>query len=265
MHNNSPLNVYMQADRQTLVAPKIDITRLLGSWLNTNPETQYLTKIVFRTENDRLWLHSYGSSDTEPIDWGEVETMPYIAGNSTQVSNFHATYCFEAAQVHCSGRVFSGMVEIMINTCYVDNSGRNNHFSREFFRQLIPHTPSSDFINFQPVLGHWINSKSDSQGIRQFTLRQSNQQLLFHPRGALASEDWAEVEVIPFLHANGDRAFLAEYQFDTHKLNIVANTNRGLWVLAAYHIYEHSPMEQPDSQPNFLRREFFCCADTPQS
>ncbi len=255
MQHNSSFNVYMQADRQALIAPAIDIKPLIGSWLNVNDETQYLVKIAFRTENGCLWLRTYGANDPNPIDWGEVEITPYISSASTQISGFQATYCFETTEIHFSGRFMGSIVEIMVNTRYLDDSGRTNHFSREFFRRSILDT--SDFIDFKSVLGTWENSKPDSQGIRQFTLRQLQQQLLFHPQGMLAPEDWGEVEATPFIDAKGERAFLADYEFDTHKLYIAANTNKGLWILATHYVSDSAL-----SQPNFLRREFFCCVDT---
>ena len=193
--------------------------------------------------------------------------MPCGSGAHSQVSDFHATYCFEAAQVHFSGRFFGGMVEIMVNTCYLDNSGRTNHFSREFFRRVPSATSSCHVIDFEPVLGTWVNSKSDTQGILQFTLSQTKQQLILHPTGASDPEDWGEINVTPFINPKGEYAFLAEYQFDTYQVYMVANTNKGLWVLAMYYLYKQNPVDvnQTSSHPNFLRREFFYCVDAPKS
>lgn len=257
---NSPLLfTLMQADRQVSPMPDIDTAQLIGTWMNVNTESQYLIKLVFTKDNGKLLLRSYSANDPDPTDLGEVEVVPYVSSSSQKINGFHATYSLETAEILFSGRFISNIVEVMVNTRYLDNSGRTNHFSREFFRQLTLPVPNT--INFTDSLGTWVNAKPTSQGIQTFTLKQSAQGLYLHPFGVEASEDWGEVEVIPFVSATGERAFLADYQFDTHRIHIAANTNKGLWVLATHYVYERNTTETTLSQPNFLRREFFCCTD----
>ncbi|MEM7067003.1 MAG: hypothetical protein AAF572_28045 [Cyanobacteria bacterium P01_B01_bin.77] len=253
----------MQADTQASSTPEINLTPLVGTWVNVNTDSQYLTKLIFTTGNRKLLLHSYSANESDSNDLGEIEVTPYVSSASRNINGFHGTYSFEAAEICFSGRFISGIVEVMVNTRYLDNSGRTNHFSREFFRQLKPDVPPPNFIDFSDALGTWINAKPTSQGIQKFVLKQSEQGLRLHPYGVTAPEDWGEVEVTPFISPTGERAFLADYQFDGHQIHIAANTNKGLWVLATHYVYEQPATESESSQPNFLRREFFCYIDTP--
>lgn len=248
MLENSSYPYFMEADRRPLDAGAIDIASLLGTWFNANPDTQYLVKLVFRTEKGQLWLRSYGSSDSEPIDWGEVEAVPYVSASPSLASGFHAVYHLDGIETHLLGRAASGVLAMELKTRYLDNSKRSSHFTHEFFHHSVPDSPLDRFLDFTPVLGSWINSHPATQGIKQFNLRQAEDRVFFNV------EDLGETEAIPFVNPTGERAFLAEYHFDSHDLHLVANTNKGLWVIAAYYVFTDN---SKSDRPNFLRREFF--------
>ncbi len=264
MLENSSYPYFMEADRRPLDAGAIDIASLLGTWFNANPDTQYLVKLVFRAEKGQLWVRSYGSSDREPIDWGEVEAVPYVSASPSLASGFHAVYHLDGIETHLLGRAASGVLAIEFNTRYLDESGRSSHFTHEFFHRSVADSPLDRFLDFNSVSGIWVNSKPATQGIKQFSLRQAEDRVFFRPYGATSVEDWGETEAIPFVNATGERAFLAEYHFDSHDLHLVANTNKGLWVIAAHYVFKDS--EKPSGplreRPNFLRREFFYPANT---
>ena len=168
MLENSSYPYFMEADDRPLDAGAIDIASLLGTWFNANGDTQYVVKLVFRKESDRLWLRSYGSSDSEPIDWGEVEAIAYVSTSPSLVSGFHAVYHLDGMETCLLGQFTGGTLAIMFHTRYLDESGRSSHFAREFFNHSVTDSPLTRFLDFTPVLGTWINSNPVTQGIKQF-------------------------------------------------------------------------------------------------
>ncbi|WP_013334363.1 hypothetical protein [Gloeothece verrucosa] len=102
------------------------------------------------------------------------------------------------------------------------------------------------------VLGTWVNSNEKTQWIEKFTLLQKNDKLLLHIYSSQSPQDWGETEVNLFINRNsGDKAFWAKYNLGSVEALLAANTNQGLWIIAAFLQFKDT------KQPNFLCREFY--------
>jgi len=110
--------------------------------------------------------------------------------------------------------------------------------------------PADAAIDFDPVLGLWLNSNEKTQWIKQFTLTKRDDRLLMRASGTLPPGDWGEAEVTPFLDNIGERGFIAHYPLPAFHTMLAANMNEGLWVVAAFYQFN-------DNRPNFLGREFY--------
>ena len=105
-------------------------------------------------------------------------------------------------------------------------------------------------IDFNPVLGLWINSNEKTLWLKQFTLSQQPERIVMRTTCAHEPNDWGEAEVTPYLDNIGERAFSAEYHLAAYNTLLAGNMNKGLWVIAAFYRFK-------DERPNFLGREFF--------
>ncbi len=126
---------YMKADRRPSAEEPIDISPLVGDWVNTKPDSSYLVRVVLTSRDGRLMFRGYGANEPDPIDWGEVEAVPYAAGTSLMAGGFHAFYNLDRIETHLVANQKLGILVIQSYTRYLDGSGRTSHFAREFFHR----------------------------------------------------------------------------------------------------------------------------------
>ena len=125
----------MKADQRPSVKEPLDLSPLVGDWLNTNPDSSYLVRLVLTEQDGRLLLRVYGANEPEPIDWGEVEAVPYAAGTSTVARGFHAFYNQEGIERHLVANEKQEILVIQSYTRYLDGSDRTSHIGREFYHR----------------------------------------------------------------------------------------------------------------------------------
>ena len=128
-------SIYMRSDAKQKVGVKADASPLLGSWTNTNPETDYISRIIIREIDGALVVHAFGANSPEPIDWGEVEAAPYVSGSTQECAGFYARYAFELVETHLAANQKLGILVIQSYTSFRDGSGRLSHYAREFFHR----------------------------------------------------------------------------------------------------------------------------------
>jgi hypothetical protein len=125
----------MKADQRPSVKEPLDLSPLVGDWVNTKPDTSYLVRVVLTEQDSRLVFRVYGANEPEPVDWGEIEAVPYAAGTSHMAGGFHAFYNLDRIETHLVANQKLGILVIQSYTRYVDGSGRTGHFAREFFHR----------------------------------------------------------------------------------------------------------------------------------
>ena len=125
----------MRSDTKQMVGVKADPSPLLGSWANTNLETDYISRITIREIDSAIVIHAYGASSTEPIDWGEVEATHYVGGSTKECAGFYARYEFDSVETHLAANQKLGILVIQSYTSFRDGSGRLSHYTREFFHR----------------------------------------------------------------------------------------------------------------------------------
>ena len=132
------LTRYMRADSRQVIGGSPDLSPLLGTWLNTNPVTDHICRMVILERGGRLIIHAYGADLPEPIDWGEIEATPYTSGKSLEAGGFHAAYDFGEIETHLASNQKLGILVIQSYTSFKDGSGRQSYFTREFFHRPTP-------------------------------------------------------------------------------------------------------------------------------
>ena len=125
----------MRADTQLPTEGTADLSELLGTWINADPETDDIIRFILAGQNDTFTVQVYGANTPEPIDWGEVEATPFVVGATLQGAGFSARYAFDSAETLLAANYAKGVLVIQTFTTFKNGSGRPNYFSREFFHQ----------------------------------------------------------------------------------------------------------------------------------
>lgn len=105
-----------------------------------------------------------------------------------------------------------------------------------------------------PLLGAWRNTALTSRCWRGFTLCQGDGHCLVTPVGLDSRCEWGQqaVEVCDF--QGGGVSLYGRFSLTNVEVELIANTNKGLIVVALYLEYEQA-------ENNYLCREFFVPAD----
>jgi hypothetical protein len=126
---------HMKADQRHSVKEPVDLSPLIGDWVNTKPDTSYLVRVVLTEQDGRLVFRGYGANEPDSIDWGEVDAVPYVAGTSHMAGGFQATYNLDGIETQVVANQKLGVLVLNLYTRYLDGSGRTSHFTREFYHR----------------------------------------------------------------------------------------------------------------------------------
>ena len=129
------LSNMMRADSKQLVKGEPDLSVLLGTWVNTNPETDYISKLTIDERNGIIVVRAFGAYAPELIDWGEAEATAYVTGGTLEGVGFLARYVFGESETFLAAIHKLGILVIQSYTSFKDASGRMNHFGREFYHR----------------------------------------------------------------------------------------------------------------------------------
>ncbi len=113
----------------------LDVTPLLGTWVNTNSASRGIEKVILSTRGDALTVHTFGACDPAPHDWGEsaAETTYADSIRSREGIAFTALYNFGFMTSHLQANINKGLLIIAGFHTFKADSGRSNYISREFF------------------------------------------------------------------------------------------------------------------------------------
>lgn len=121
----------------TTTPHKLDVSPLLGDWLNTDQGASGGILRLSLTENaGQLRLRAFGTGKAAPRDWGEVATTIYgMDESSTAAWSFLADYDFGFLSTTISAYHKLGILVITTYNVFDDDSERNDYWTREFFHR----------------------------------------------------------------------------------------------------------------------------------
>ena len=121
-------------DRQRAEGP-IDLTSMLGTWINTNTASRGIVKVILSSDEGALAVHAFGACDPAPCEWGRASDVVACAAGpgSTEPMGFTARYDFDFLEVRLEANLSRGLLIIASFNTFHDDSGRSDFFSREFF------------------------------------------------------------------------------------------------------------------------------------
>ena len=115
---------------------KLNAEKLIGRWLNTDPETNGLTEVVVEEDDGQFTVSAVGVGTDGPIAWPKVraKAMANLEEEGGQRATAVAAkfeFGFMTADTHI--RVNKGVLVIVLFLTFNDGSGRSNYVTREFF------------------------------------------------------------------------------------------------------------------------------------
>jgi len=115
-------------------AGPVDISALPGIWINTNPETNGIARMVMSEADGKLSLQVYAIGPDDLIDWGTTEVNVFTSSPSSRVSaGFTCLYDFGFAETELQAMLLKGLVVLAQTHRFKDDSNRVDYFVREYF------------------------------------------------------------------------------------------------------------------------------------
>lgn len=122
-------------DRVTVEqAGPIDTSALPGTWINSNPDTNGIARVVMSESGGNLSLQTYAVGPDRLIDWGTVAVNVFAATPSSRVAaGFTCAYDFGFVETQLQGMIMKGLLVLAQLHRFKDESGRADYFVREYF------------------------------------------------------------------------------------------------------------------------------------
>jgi len=118
-------------DRTRSGRARVDIGPLLGTWVNSNHETEWIRQLVLARRGDAFTIHVHSAGTAgEPADWGEIEVSTYT-DNIGELA-FHAVYDLDAVHAVLAANTNKGLIVIAAFLAFKDGS-RPDFLCREFY------------------------------------------------------------------------------------------------------------------------------------
>lgn len=130
------LRITRARDRLVGATPNalVDPSTLVGTWLNYDPSSRGIFRVIIAGERGALSVRIFGSGDPSPIDWGETPADAF-AGDvaSEEAVGFKAFYALESLRTMLLSYLNNRLLVVDAYTTFHDGSGRSSYFSRDHF------------------------------------------------------------------------------------------------------------------------------------
>ena len=112
----------------------IDGTGLIGTWVNSNPDTQGVARLVVTESDGSLLVRAMAIGPEGLIDWGAVPVTLFGSSAGSRVAaGFACRYDFGFAETLLQGMILKGLVVLAQFHTFKDDSNRAGFFVREYF------------------------------------------------------------------------------------------------------------------------------------
>jgi hypothetical protein len=119
---------------------KLSVDKLIGRWLNTDPDTRGIAAIVIEQSGDQFSVGLQGAGASGLIDWPKtgataLANLEEEAGQRAValVANFELGFMETETYL----RINKGVLVIVLYVTFQDDSGRSNYLNREFFYRKV--------------------------------------------------------------------------------------------------------------------------------
>ena len=115
-------------------AGPIGVSGLAGTWVNSNPDTSGVARMVVTQSGEGLSLRVYAIGPDGLIDWGAVDIQVFTASPSSRAATgFTCLYDFGFVETRLQAMILKGLIVLAQLHRFKDGSGRVDYFVREYF------------------------------------------------------------------------------------------------------------------------------------
>ena len=115
----------------------LNVDQLLGRWVNTNPASRMMVDFEIRREGETFTVRASGAGEAGPIPWPAVpaEIFANLEEEEGQKAvAFAAVFRFDYMETRVQIRVNKGVLVVVMFNRFLDDDGRSNYVTREFFQ-----------------------------------------------------------------------------------------------------------------------------------
>ncbi|NET44475.1 hypothetical protein [Okeania sp. SIO2B3] len=110
---------------------QIDLSTILGTWINSNQETEWIRKFTITQEGEQVFIDAYAGSS--PENWGKIEVTTYV--DNLGQTGFSGQYDLDGVEPLLAANTNKGLC-IIATFLKFKNGDRPNFLSREFYYKL---------------------------------------------------------------------------------------------------------------------------------
>jgi hypothetical protein len=112
----------------------MDLTALLGTWINSNPDTHSVALVKATDADGKLRLQVSVVADGGFIDWGAADAEVFAAATDSHTgAGFTCRYKFDHGETRLQGMIMKGLLVLAQFHLFNDESNRESYFLREYF------------------------------------------------------------------------------------------------------------------------------------
>jgi hypothetical protein len=111
-----------------------DLSAFVGSWVNSNPETNGIARLELSERGGRLYVAARAIGTDGLMDWEAVPADVFASGPLSRVgAGFTCGFDFGFARTRLQGMLAKGLLVLAQLHSFTDGSGRADYFVREYY------------------------------------------------------------------------------------------------------------------------------------
>jgi hypothetical protein len=123
-----------RVETDAAAARGIDTSGLTGIWVNSNPDSNGIARMMISECNGNVTLQVLAIGPDGLIDWGTVDVSVFASGPlSTLSAGFTCCYDFGFVETRLEGMLLKGLIVLAELHSFKDDSKRVDYFVREYF------------------------------------------------------------------------------------------------------------------------------------
>jgi hypothetical protein len=126
--------IYDRVETDAASAGPVDVSALAGIWLNSNPDSNGIARMVMSEADGKLSLQVYAVGPEGLLDWGSADVDVFFASPSSRApAGFTCLYDFGFAETRLQAMLLKGLLVLAQLHTFKDDSRRVDYFVREYF------------------------------------------------------------------------------------------------------------------------------------
>jgi len=111
----------------------MELSALLGTWINSNPETSSVAVVKATDANGKLKLQVTAVTADGFVEWGSTDAEVFASTpDSNAGAGFTCRYQFDRGETRLQGMIMKGLL-VLAQFHLFDDNQREPYFLREYF------------------------------------------------------------------------------------------------------------------------------------